>query len=61
MDKQLHNTGTPNGDAADGKLANGKPVTNGNGTKPLLENMVEAAKSAAATVTSGVSGLTISN
>jgi len=54
MDKQLHSTGTPNGDSS-----SNKPTTNG--TKPLLENMVEAAKSAAAMVTNGASGLTVSN
>jgi hypothetical protein len=54
MDKQLHNTSTTNGDSTSNN-------TTANGTKPLLENMVGAAKSAASTVATGISDLTVSN
>lgn len=51
MEKILHRTGTPNG----------TPVNGTDSKKSTLNDLVEAAKSAASTVTNGLNGLKVTN
>jgi methylenetetrahydrofolate reductase (NADPH) len=60
IEKPLHQIKAPNGDAANGdSTTHNEPVTNGKTS--TLNDLVEAAKSAAETVTSSINGLKVSS